>query len=120
MFFQRFRANHGLPRPSYLEPRLRCDDCGVRWSRDDIFLVDRPHWATHGFKARAVLDSIRGCLLEGRFTIKGYTVEVSEALSENCCKSLNNSLHGRHARLHSFGYTACLVRAIAQASASPL
>ena len=86
----------------------------------DIFLVDRPHWATHGFKARAVLDSIRGCLLEGRFTIKGYTVEVSEALSENCCKSLNNSLHGRHARLHSFGYTACLVRAIAQASASPL
>ena len=27
-----------------------------------------------------------GCLLEGRFTVKWYTVEVSEALSENCCK----------------------------------
>ena len=27
-----------------------------------------------------------GCLLEGRFTVKWYTVEVFEALSENCCR----------------------------------
>ena len=35
-------------------------DQHTSYAMADIFLVDRPHWATHRFKARAVLDSIRG------------------------------------------------------------
>ena len=61
-------------------------DQHTSYAMADIFLVDRPHWATHRFKARAVLDSIWGDVcLKDDFTVKWYKVEVSDALSENCC-----------------------------------